>query len=733
MQSRHRYRPVLLCAVIGLVVPIPWSSSIFAQEPTESVPVKPESAPVKPADPVPVIETREVVVSSTRLPDSPVDVRTLPAKVTVITAEDIKKSGAKTVQEAIQWATGIVMYDGVGNAFQQTIDLRGFNGLPVPNTTVFVDGQRMNEPDFNTVNFDLIPYETIDRIEILPGAAAIYGKNAMGGVINIITKRGTDKHQATGETLFGSYRRERYTLNASGPIGKLDYYTNFSQETESGYRDESGGRISRFFGKLGYRPTERTDITVSYTYVNNRLHQAGTLPLSEAAIDPRRNFTPGDFFDSETNVARLNARHELPFGFSMNLNGFYRRLAQDQFTRGQSSQSSNTLTTESHGGVFQLNHEASVFGRRNALVLGSEYTKNDFGNQSVASFFSVPGSFPSSRSTDETILGIYAQDTLNLTSQLILTTGVRYDRNDIDFIDDLAPVNNGSKVFHRTTPRAGLTYLLTPGASVYFNYGQGFRVPTYNELFGSGLGPFGSGNPNLKPVRSDNFEVGARSRIQTWGEVSLALFRADVRDEIFLACGDPTLCPGTTNQNIPESRRQGIETTFKARFNQYFDGVVNYTYTQATFQSDLVLNPYFVPGVPFPVPFLENVKKGDSIPLVPKNRLSVTGNFYPAAGWTVSLTGLYVSTQFFQGDEENAQPRIPGYFTLNSRIAYGQPVPGGHLSGFLMLNNMLDQQYYTSGIMVPNTLTGGGAVERFVMPAPGIAIYGGLSYRFEGL
>ena len=211
------------------------------------------------ADQADIVETPEVVVSSTRLPGEPVDARTLPAKVTVITAEDIRRSGAKTVQEAIQWANGIVMYDDYGNAFQQTIDLRGFNGLPVPNTTVFVDGQRMNEPDFNTVNFDLIPYETIDRIEIIPGAAAIYGKNAMGGVINIITKRGTDHHQATGETVFGSFHRERYTLNASGPIGKFDYYTNFSRETESGYRDESGARISRFFGKLGYRPTDHTD------------------------------------------------------------------------------------------------------------------------------------------------------------------------------------------------------------------------------------------------------------------------------------------------------------------------------------------------------------------------------------------------------------------------------------------------------------------------------------------
>lgn len=371
------------------------------------------------------LEVREVVVSSTRLPGEAIDARTLPTKVTVITADDIRKSGAKTVQEAIQWATGIVMYDQVGNNFQQTIDLRGFNGQVVPQTSVFIDGMRMNEPDFNTVNFDLIPYETIDRIEILPGPAAIYGKNAMGGVINIITKRGTDRHQATGETLFGSFHRERYTLNASGPIGKFDYYTNFSRETETGYRDESNARISRFFGKVGYRPTEQTDITVSYTYVKDRLLQAGTLPVSEAAIDPKRNFTPGDYFDSETNVFRLTGRQTLPLGFSVNVNGFYRHLGQEQFTvsqpffpGGSLPASRNLIATESRGGTAQLNHEATGWGMRNVLVLGTEFTRNDFGNRRA----SQAGTFQSFGvgSTNEDVLGLYAQDTLHLTSQLIL-------------------------------------------------------------------------------------------------------------------------------------------------------------------------------------------------------------------------------------------------------------------------------------------------------------------------
>ena len=671
------------------------------------------------------IQVRDVVVSSTRLPDVPIDARTLPSNVTVITAEDIRKSGAKTIQEAIQWATGIVMYDQVGNAFQQTIDLRGFNGQPVPGTTVLVDGMRANEPDFNTVNFDLIPYETIERIEIIPGAATIYGKNALGGVINIITKRGSDKRQATSETLFGSFHRERYTLNASGPIGKFDYYSNFSRETESGFRNESDARISRFYGKLGYRPTEQTDLTLSYTNVEDRLMQAGSLPLSLAAIDPKLNFTPGDFNSNRTNVVRFTGHQKLPWGASVNANAFYRHLGQQQFTVGQTSTANNLIKTESRGGVLQLMQEADPFGHHNSLVIGSEATRNGFGSNSLSTFTGF-GSFPGSITMNENILAFYAQDTFHLTSQLLLTAGVRHDWDRIEFGDNLTTPNSGSKTFQRTNPRAALTYLVSPQTSIYFNYSQGFRVPTFQELFA--LGPFGS-NPNLKPVHSNSYEAGVKRRFGSWGEGTLAVFQSDVKNEILFLCGDPNCGNQASNTNIDKTRRRGVETTLKARFNEQFDGVINYTFTQATFQTDLALNPYFVGFNPF----IEHVQKGDSLPLVPKNRLGVTGNYHPAEGVTVSLIGLYVSTQFMLNDEQNAQPRVPGYFMLNGRVSYERPVSGGRLGGFLMLNNMLDHKYSTSGILAPNVLTGGGAVERFVVPAPGLAIYGGLSYRFEGM
>jgi len=675
-----------------------------------------------------VIETREVVVSSTRLPDAPVDARTLPAKVTVITAEDIRKSGAKTVQEALQWASGVVMFDSIGNAFQQSIDLRGFNAQPVPTTSVFVDGVRINEPDFNTVNFDLIPFDTIERIEIIPGASAIYGKNALGGVINIITKRGGNKHQVTGETIFGSFHRERYTLSTSGPLGDFDYYANAARETESGFRDNSGGRISRFNGRIGYRPSERTDLTLSYTYVADRLYQAGQIPLSVAEASPKRNLTSGDFDDKEANFIRLTSRQTLPWGFSLNGNLFYRRLSQELLSVGQPgfvggvfSRGTTLGDSESRGGTVQLGHDGSFVGHRNQLVIGSELIRSNFSSHlnSTSDF----GPFANRTGSEENILAFYGQDSFYLTPQLILTTGMRYDQSRITVDSASADLFgtsqlNGTKSYYRTTPRAGLTYLVTPDVSTYFNYSEGFRVPTSQEMFTL----VGRPNPDLQAVRSRNYELGIKGQVQQWIDGSLAVFQNN-SNEIFFTC---SVCvfgaPGfdAENRNADKSRRRGVEATLKGRWNDLLDTVVNYTYTEAQFRSTFNLSA------------TKTVQAGDSIPLVPNHRVSVTANLHPITGGTFSLTGLYVGPQFYLNDESNTQPRIPGYFVLNARVAYEQPVPYGRLTAFLMVNNLLNNHYFTFGSFSTNNLTGGGMQDRFVVPAPGVAVYGGLSFRFEG-
>ena len=158
------------------------------------------------------------------------------------------------------------------------------------------------------------------------------------------------------------------------PFGKFDYYVNLAREKEDGYRDDSGANISRVYGRIGYHPTGDTDVTVSYTLVNDKLKQAGALPLSIAAVNPRANFTPGDYTDNNSNVVRLTGRQGLPLGFSLNVNGFYRQLDQEQFGIGQPvfpgsilSMAQTNSTTQSWGGTVQLAQKAPIFGRQNNL------------------------------------------------------------------------------------------------------------------------------------------------------------------------------------------------------------------------------------------------------------------------------------------------------------------------------------------------------------------------------
>ena len=313
-----------------------------------------------------------VVVQSTRLKDVGEPISKIPEKVIVLTADDIKTSGAKTIQEALQYQTGMVLYDQVGNDFQSTLDMRGFNGQPVTTTVVIVDGVRINEPDFNTINFDLIPIEDIERMEILPGTATVFGRNALGGVINITTKRGRTEGPHFGVSLGGgSFSRQKYGFNTDGvlPFGNLDYYFNVTRELTDGYRDASGGRITRLAGKLGYRLGDDTDATLSYSHVLDHLKQAGSLPLSLLHVDRKANFTPGDFTDSNLNLVALNLRQKLPAGFSLAVNGFYRNNDQEGFVRGQTSESLVQTLLDSGGGIAQLTHEGTILARKNLATL----------------------------------------------------------------------------------------------------------------------------------------------------------------------------------------------------------------------------------------------------------------------------------------------------------------------------------------------------------------------------
>ncbi|HME60613.1 MAG TPA: TonB-dependent receptor, partial [Candidatus Binatia bacterium] len=642
-----------------------------------------------------------------RLRDVEEPIAQVAGKVIVVTAEEIEKLGATTVQEVLQYQTGIVLYDALGNEFQQSVDMRGFNAQPVTATSVFVDGVRVNEPDFNTINFDLIPIEDIERIEILPGTATVFGRNALAGVINITTKRGRRDRPHVGFNIGGgSYGRQRYSLNTDGPlpISNFDYYFGVTRELTNGYRNEfdprnAGARITRLLAKLGYRPGESTDASVAYTRVLDSISQAGSLPASLLRVDRNSNITPGDESRSNLHQVGLNLKQKLPAGFSVALNGFFRRNDIDLFNRGLSSESTLKTATRSGGTTVQASHEGAILTKKNLLTLGFEYARNDFDSDNSGIF--LPAfTFQNMRSTKEDVVGVFLTDSFHLFDSFAIHGGLRYDWDRLNFTDEIDPTLSGSKTYNRVSPKTGLIYTPIKNLSFSFSYSEGVRIPTVDELFAQG--PFGS-NPDLKAMKSRNFELGAKAQLRDWLDASLALFYTPVRNEILFIVVDPISFFGR-NENIARTLRRGIELSLKARYQNWLDAFINYTAMKATFETDVLL-------------LSGQVRKGDELPLVPRHRVSVGINTYPIEGLTVSLLGNYVGSQFMQRDEPNQAKKVIDYFVLNSRLAYQWK----EWTGYVNFNNLTNRKYSTSGILVN---------EPFRVPAPAFNVFAGLSFQY---
>jgi iron complex outermembrane receptor protein len=179
----------------------------------------------------------EVVVTATRQEEK---ISSVPANVTVITETDIKNSTAYDIPDLLRSQVGVFVNDIAGNRRSYTVDLRAFGETASLNTLVLVDGRRINQADLSGSDWSLIPLDRIRKIEIIRGGrgSVLYGDNAAGGVINIITKEG-EAFKTGAEINGGSYETFKGSAFVSGTQNKVSYALSGSYLTSDGYRDNS--------------------------------------------------------------------------------------------------------------------------------------------------------------------------------------------------------------------------------------------------------------------------------------------------------------------------------------------------------------------------------------------------------------------------------------------------------------------------------------------------------------
>jgi iron complex outermembrane receptor protein len=257
----------------------------------------------------------EVVVTGTRSEEK---MERIPANVTVIAQEDIRNSNAKNIPELLRTEEGIVVRDWTGNGKQVEVDLRGFGESAPSNVLVLVDGRRVNQIDLSGVDWTQIPLDQIERIEIVRGTGTVlYGDNAVGGVINIITKIPSDRFAFSAGATLGSYSRNREHVSVSGGQGPLAASFYGSYDSTQGYRENNDYRAKDAGGKIVYDVASFLSLNLSGAYHTDDYGLPGYLTLAELNADRRATMFPLD--NGSTTDGYLKSGFDLSLGDFGNL------------------------------------------------------------------------------------------------------------------------------------------------------------------------------------------------------------------------------------------------------------------------------------------------------------------------------------------------------------------------------------------------------------------------------
>ncbi len=625
-------------------------------------------------DEVPILG--EVVVTATRREE---EIRKIPANVTVITEEDIENSNAKTVVDLLRSEEGIVVRDLLGNGKTSQVDLRGFGEAGPYNTLVLVDGRRVNEIDLSGVDWTQIPLDQVQRIEIVRGTGTVlYGDNAVGGVINIVTKTPAEKLTARVSGLAGSYGRNRGEASVSGGHENIVASLFGSYDSTNGYRDNNEFRTRDVGGKIVFDPTELLSLNLSGSYHSDDYGLPGPLTEEEVAADRRATTSPLDEGESKDQYLKLGVDLELGKHGSIVTDLSYRnRKSEAQFPdpTGVFPQASDT---EAETLTFTPRYawDGKIFNHANMLIAGVDFYWSDQDIKSFGGLFIPLTTQTGVSDIERDSYGVYFNDDFSLLENLILSVGARrervsYDYSVRDFTLVLAPLEQ-TVTERENAYSAGLTYLYSAKSSVFVRANRSLRFPLTDEVV---IYDFSTGkiraNIDLKPQRGHHYEVGVRHFFTPDIQGRVILFRAEIKDEIFY---NPA--PIFTNENHPETLHQGVEIGSKADFFKKLTVFGNYTYEKATFEK----NPF----------------KNNDIPAVPRHKANLGFRIYDVVpGFILSTDYNFVGSSFVISDQANRFDKLSKYYTVDARLSY----EWRWVKAFVGLNNITNQKYSDYALM----------------------------------
>jgi outer membrane cobalamin receptor len=598
----------------------------------------------------PNVKLKEVVVTATKTEKELQDVT---QSVTVITADEIKKSGATTAAEVIERTTSADLHDIGPRGSKVEFSLRGSTAQQV---LVLLDGRRMNSAavggfDFSTLP---VPLEAIERIEIVRGASsALYGADAMGGVINIITKK-----PAALESIMTSAGGSHgyWTIGAtnSSKVGNFYYRLSASKERSGGYRINSDLDKIVAGGKLGYDFSKESSLEFATNYIEKEIGVPGSITYTTPlARQWDRNM------DSS-----LTYRTKISKELDLRVNGYYKRnkLLYSDPNLAPFDPTFSRHITSSAGTEVQTNWLTAPWSfLTNNLTLGAE-ARADHLESSDAGEHST------------SLRAVYIQDEISFGEPFILILGGRYDDHSV----------YGNKFDPRVSVRG-----LIPQTGTIFRAsgGQAFRAPTFDELYWPKT-MFTQGNKNLKPETSREFEGGIEQPLGKGHSVKFTVFERHAKD-LIVWMPDSTFVWKPTN--FGSARTSGYEAEAKFTLLDALIWGINYSHMNTSNQDA---------GEPIIGAPAEQVKSYLNITLPKvKTNIYVEGR-YVRNYWIPSLGVSNPSSHYGVADIKISQPLTVGPYIKTDL--------------FIGVKNIANRSYQVSGgYPMPPTEVYGGLTVKF--------------------
>lgn len=592
----------------------------------------------------------EVTVTANRVETS---VKETASSVTVITRQDLEKTRKTTVLEALAEVMGLSYTQNGPLGSSSSVQIRGANS---EHTKVMIDGMELNDPMTPSRTFDmgLLLVESIDRVEIARGPqSTLYGSDAMGGVINIVTRQEQGKPRMHFSTQGGSYSTLNGNAEVSGRSGQVSYSAGAAYLESEGFSaagsqyagnsENDGYRNLTLSGKLGYHPRDNLDLGLTFRSIDSRLD-----------ID---NFG-GDYGDDPNNVQDYNA--VLLGGSARGLFASNRwesklNLSYLQYERRQDNPPDEIHPHDSERGLFKsdllkLDWQNNVFAHEdNTVTAGLAYSREQ--GESEYTSESIWGPYESlfPKQAADTF-GAYIQDRVNLSGIFFAALGARYDHHS----------QAGGAVTFRIAPGV---YFDRTGTRLKASLGTGFRAPSLYQLYAPPTlyGPIG--NENLEPERTLGWDLGVEQEFLQ-GRLRLgALYFSNSFENLI----DFTYTDGYLN--LKKASTRGAELFLRA--NPWNDLFLSAEYTRTEAKDE---------------------ESGEYLLRRPKHKLALRIGTGFAAKGHVTADLLYVGARednFWVGYEPT-RVTLDSYLLINAAASY-EILP--FLQVFGRVDNLLDQRY----------------------------------------